>query len=162
MRGVVHCQCFVSRPINTMNWKRVLRSQSEPSTWRGKNEVINNMVNDRRVSPFTLPVDPPNMPTPPYYIKHHKSDVSADTKRWINDGLPMVHRLRRWTNVKPTLIPRLVSAGVKYDVIQYNMKPLWHTISHTHDKLLILHIVPLDMKGVYLPLCKASDTPFHM
>ena len=63
VRGVVHCQCFVSRPINTMNWRRVLWSQSEPSTWRGKNEVINKMVNDRRVLPFTLPVDPLNIPT---------------------------------------------------------------------------------------------------
>ena len=36
---------------------------------------------------------------------------TADTRRWINAGLTSVHRLRRWTSVKPTLIQRLVSAG---------------------------------------------------
>ena len=35
----------------------------------------------------------------------------ADTKRSINVGLAFVKRRRRWTNVKPTLIQRLVSAG---------------------------------------------------
>ena len=36
----------------------------------------------------------------------------ADTRRFINVGLTFVHRLRRWTNVKPTWIQRLVSAGI--------------------------------------------------
>ena len=36
----------------------------------------------------------------------------ADTRRWINVGLALVHRLRRWTNAKPTLIQRLESAGI--------------------------------------------------
>ena len=35
-----------------------------------------------------------------------------DTSGWINVGLTLVHRLRRWTNVKPTLIQRLMSAGM--------------------------------------------------
>ena len=35
----------------------------------------------------------------------------SDTRRWINVGLPLVHRLRRRANVKPTMIQRLVSAG---------------------------------------------------
>ena len=35
----------------------------------------------------------------------------AAIMRWINVGLTLVHRLRRWTNVKPTLIQRRVSAG---------------------------------------------------
>ena len=35
----------------------------------------------------------------------------AYTTRRINVGLRLVHRLRRWTNVKPTLIQRLISAG---------------------------------------------------
>ena len=34
----------------------------------------------------------------------------ADTTRRINVGLTLVHRLRRWTNVKPTLIQRVVSS----------------------------------------------------
>ena len=36
----------------------------------------------------------------------------AGTRRRISVGLTLVHRLRRWTNVKPTLIRRLVSAGL--------------------------------------------------
>ena len=35
----------------------------------------------------------------------------ADTKRWINVDLALVYRLRRRTNVKPTFILRLLSAG---------------------------------------------------
>ena len=35
----------------------------------------------------------------------------ADEIRWINVGLRLVQRRRRWTNVKPTLIQRLVDAG---------------------------------------------------
>ena len=35
----------------------------------------------------------------------------VDTWRWINVGLTLVQRRRRWTNVKPTSIQRLVSAG---------------------------------------------------
>ena len=37
--------------------------------------------------------------------------TAADTKRSINLGLKSGQRRRRWTNVKPTLIQRLVSAG---------------------------------------------------
>ena len=44
--------------------------------------------------------------------QRHKQ-YSADTRRrWINVGSTFVHHLRRWTNVKPTLIQRLVSAGL--------------------------------------------------
>ena len=41
-------------------------------------------------------------------IGHTRSDVHRhqQTRRWINVGLTLVHRLLRWTNVK-----RLVSAG---------------------------------------------------
>ena len=38
----------------------------------------------------------------------------ADTIRWINVGLRLVHRCRRWTNVKQTLIQRLWSAGTSH------------------------------------------------
>ena len=34
----------------------------------------------------------------------------ADTRRWMNVRLSLFHRLRHWTNFKPTLIQRLVSA----------------------------------------------------
>ena len=35
----------------------------------------------------------------------------ADTRRSINVGLTLIQRRGRWTNIKPTLIQRLVSAG---------------------------------------------------
>ena len=38
--------------------------------------------------------------------------IPANTICWINVGLMLVHRRRRWTNVKPTLIQRLVSDGM--------------------------------------------------
>ena len=37
--------------------------------------------------------------------------TAADTRRSINVGLKLGQRRRRWTNVKPTMIERLVSAG---------------------------------------------------
>ena len=39
----------------------------------------------------------------------------ADTRRWINVCLTLVHCLLRWTNVKPTLLKRLVFAGEGFD-----------------------------------------------
>ena len=42
-----------------------------------------------------------------------------DTRRWINVGLMLVYRLRRWTNIKPALIQRLVSAEKR----RYNAGP---------------------------------------
>ena len=45
--------------------------------------------------------------------QRHTQQHSADTSRlWINVGSTLVHHLRRWTNVKPTLIQFLVSAGL--------------------------------------------------
>ena len=38
--------------------------------------------------------------------------IPADTRRWITVGLALVQRRRRWTNVKPAVIQRLVSAGI--------------------------------------------------
>ena len=35
----------------------------------------------------------------------------ANTKRWPDVGLLLAHRLCRWTNIKTTLIKRLVFAG---------------------------------------------------
>ena len=42
----------------------------------------------------------------------HTTHIPADTRRWINVVLTLVHRRRRWSSVKTTLIQRLVSAGV--------------------------------------------------
>ena len=56
---------------------------------------------------------------------------SAVTRRWINVGLPLVHRLRRWNNGKPTLIRRLVSAGTRWANVEY-VSP---TLPFPQDKL---------------------------
>ena len=45
----------------------------------------------------------------------YRIKISADTRRWTcwsDVGLALVPRRRRWTNVKPTLIQRLVSTGI--------------------------------------------------
>ena len=55
---------------------------------------------------------------------------TADTRiRWINVGSTFVHYLRRWTNVKPTLIQRLVVAGLPIHMYGglYNM-PIGHSL----------------------------------
>ena len=51
-------------------------------------------------------------------------------KEWINAGLTLVQRLRRWTNDKPTLIQRLVSAG-------HGHVMSWHTNMKKSRLLLI-------------------------
>ena len=47
-----------------------------------------------------------------------QTSVHADIIRWINIVLTLVHRLRRWTSVKTTLIQRLMSAG-RYSSSRY-------------------------------------------
>ena len=47
-----------------------------------------------------------------YYRIIHMELIPADTRRYINAGLTLIQRRRRWTNVKPTLIQRLLSAGM--------------------------------------------------
>ena len=63
----------------------------------------------------------------PVPLSHNRTNP-ADTIRRIKEyiflgrinlGLTLVHRLRRWTNVKPTLIQRNVSAG-KWGLFQIN------------------------------------------
>ena len=39
-------------------------------------------------------------------------NIPADKRRWINVCLTLVHRLRRWSNVEPALIQRLVSSEI--------------------------------------------------
>ena len=43
----------------------------------------------------------------------------TDTRPRINVGLTLAHCPRRWTNVKPTLIQSLVSAGVRLQSRDY-------------------------------------------
>ena len=50
----------------------------------------------------------------PYHIQRRyvfTENIPTDTRHCINVGLTSVHRLRRWTSVKPTLMHCLVSAG---------------------------------------------------
>ena len=58
----------------------------------------------------------PRAPPPPHFFFHLLWSIvvaypRADRISRINVCLPLVHRLRRWTNVEPTLIWRLVSTG---------------------------------------------------
>ena len=60
----------------------------------------------------------------------------ANTRRWINVGLMLAQRLRRWTNIKPTMVHGIVftgryiqrahwcpSVGFDYDLIIWNNRP---------------------------------------
>ena len=60
----------------------------------------------------------------------------AETRRWINVGLTLVHRLRRWTKVKPTLIQCLVSAGLHLKLV-VNDWDLSNKTIHGYCKLLL-------------------------
>ena len=54
----------------------------------------------------------------------HKShsDIPANARRWANAGLMLVQRRRRWTNIKPALIQRFMSARslIFYHNLHYN------------------------------------------
>ena len=69
-----------------------------------------------------------------YRYRFMLSNISpADTRRWINVGLTLVQRRRMWTNVKPTLIQHLVSAG-----------RLGHMLQHFNLSLITCHYHDLD------------------
>ena len=55
----------------------------------------------------TLVQHPPNIETTPRVC-----GVPANTRHWDSVGLLLVHRLRRWPNIKPTLSQCLVLAGI--------------------------------------------------
>ena len=41
-----------------------------------------------------------------------KGDITANTRRLTNAGAMLVQRRRRWTNIAPTLVERLVFADI--------------------------------------------------
>ena len=47
--------------------------------------------------------------------------VPANTRRWTNAGLLLGQRLRRWPNINPTLVQRLVFAGFFFSFISPNL-----------------------------------------
>ena len=57
--------------------------------------------------------------------------VSAQTKRLTNVGLMLVHRLRRWPNIKSTLVQRIAFAVVYCLVARFS-----HQMSSRPDFLL--------------------------
>ena len=58
----------------------------------------------------------------------HRNTLPADTRRWNNVGLTLVYLLRRWPNVKPRLIQRLVSARLAITPQEYTCT-LWTIIN---------------------------------
>ena len=47
-----------------------------------------------------------------YFVQHWT--VPVDTRHLINVSLTLVHRIQRWTTLRPTLIQLLVSAGSRH------------------------------------------------
>ena len=64
------------------------------------------------------------------------------TRRRINVGLTLVQRLRRWTNVEPTLIRPIVSAGREYRMYSGPSRTIFATI-HFYGDLWYLAISPM-------------------
>ena len=79
----------------------------------------------------------------------------AGTRRWINVGLTLVRSGRRWTNVKPTLIQRLVSAGRAQAILYgsdqcYNIVLTlnnWYYNVHFAGQLVNIDFI-LDQRGI--------------
>ena len=45
-------------------------------------------------------------------LRFYTRKIPTDTRRLTNAGSMFAHRLRRWTNIKPALVQRLVFAGI--------------------------------------------------
>ena len=88
----------------------------------------------------------------------------TNTRRWISVGLPLVQRRRRWTNVKPTLIRRLVPSrelgpevaaltsrnGSREEAFRTDRGIAWSTLvwsgSQTRILTVALETMPADKK----------------
>ena len=51
--------------------------------------------------------------------------IPANTVRWPNADSMLVHRLRRWSNIKPTLDERLICPG-------WPLNNFWWVTLYTH------------------------------
>ena len=47
------------------------------------------------------------------------SSITANTTRWTNVGSMLAHRLRRRPNIEPTLVQRVVLAGMFFKFVSY-------------------------------------------
>ena len=88
----------------TRSWRKIQEFYSAAPGFPVKNCAIScgnwiDQLGDAMVTCFPHSV----------YVEH----VLAVTRRWTNVGLMSVHRLRRWTTIKPTLVQRLVPAGIR-------------------------------------------------
>ena len=50
--------------------------------------------------------------------------IAADARRSTNVSLMLAHRLRRWANIKPTVVHRLVSGGYSATFLPSNLEAL--------------------------------------
>ena len=72
----------------------------------------------------------------------------ADTRCWINAGLTLVQRRRRWTNVKPTSIQHIVSDGST--LYFYIIILLFFQIIIVHNRVKVLLCFCLQFKIVII------------
>ena len=80
------------------------------------------------------------------------SMVSANTRRWTNDGLLLTQRRRRWVNSKPSLVQHFVFVEDRY-LCRRNQPE--DTFSYP------IYSSPTDLRGVYRMLFWARSTPFR-
>ena len=79
------------------------------------------------------------------YFKGARLTFPADKRGWINVCLTLVYSLRRWTNVKQTLIQRLKSAGFsphtdavwRWTWRRLNAVPTWNDVGMTITQRLV-------------------------
>ena len=70
--------------------------------------------------------------------------IISNTRRWTNAGLKLAHRLRRWPNINPALVQRLVFAGtgihalhpVHYIRLPTMLEQCWASVSDAGPVLI--------------------------
>ena len=55
----------------------------------------------------------------------------TDTRSWISVSLILAHRLRRWTNIKPTLVQDLVFTGSAVFASHNRLDRIWPDLANT-------------------------------
>ena len=83
------------------------------------------------------------MQSQPNTLAHH---IPANTRHWTNVCLMLGQRRRRWANIKPTLVQRLVFAGIlTYNVIPAAAKTL---VQHKNNVWSVYRACYVDMYSV--------------
>ena len=110
--------------------------------WRWRHVSIHRTISRRQklsrgIISIWWPLDP-HRPRAVTDCPHVIISISVNRRRWASVGLILGQRLRRWTNIKPTLVQCLVFAGIsRVRSPRQSCQPRFrrHLVSYDHDRI---------------------------